>query len=191
MDTNGIRKEIYKSLPKEVMVDGELLAVRVEYADRARVNELLKETSVAVTIEFSTTERWEERSPPNNVLKAEVMDTGDIKYTKGERVKSIVTINVHTTNRTDQKYPPDKLIMAYIDRLLIWSIRDLGRMVERISKDKIKDIEYAHDGTAKRKYTVEIGYPIVYEEEIVTIDTVNATVNNHPMTWEIVESQSL
>lgn len=186
MIDDEIARLIFVSLPKKVMIDGTFHDVYIEYADRVVVTEKLQDYKIVVTIGYSTAETWLERTPTNRLIRIDT-EGGTIRRIQGERERCNLTIWVHAKDIGEDTVPASTLVNAYVRRLTAWSYRDLRTYVEVISKNKIGRLEHAEDEMKKREFSVTIGYPVFWEEEVDEIENIAGTINEIPTTWTNVE----
>jgi|Deesub1362A_J573_1020465.scaffolds.fasta_scaffold01163_10 hypothetical protein len=173
-----IKKQIFQSLPKSVVIDSTEFQAWVDYADRINVSEKLKDPNyhIVVTLRYFADRRDERHSPANQLFSKEVLDP-DIQYTKGERAVVTLSINVHA--KGDVGIPAADIVDAYLDQLLVWYLRDLPLIegIEVAGRSEINDLTYLADSkTPRRQLDVFIRYELSYKETITTIETVEYTV---------------
>lgn len=173
MLSSTIRKWIFQSLPKSVVVGSIEYQAWVDYADRINVAEKLKEYPIAVTLRYFADRRDNRNSPANRLLR-KVADQ-DIRYTKGERAVITLSINVHAAN--SPAIPAADIVDAYMTQLLTWYLRDLAEIegIEVAGRGEVRDLSYL-EGGVRRQLDIFIRYRIEYEETIPTIETVEKTL---------------
>lgn len=172
---SAIKKQIFQSIPKSVVVGSVEYKVWADYADRINVSDKLRDPNyhIVVTLRYFADRRDEKHSPANQLFKKEINE--DIQYTKGERAIVTLSINVHA--KGDVSILAADIIDAYIDQLLIWYLRDLPEIegIEVAGRSEINDLSYLEDGSVRRQLDILIRYRMNYQETVKTIETVEHT----------------
>ncbi|RLI76003.1 hypothetical protein DRP05_13740 [Archaeoglobales archaeon] len=175
---SDIKKQIFQSLPKSVVIGSTEFQAWIDYADRINVSEKLKDPDyhIVVTLRYFADKRDEKHSPINQLFKKEIVDP-DIKYTRGERAVITLSINVHA--KGDSNIPAADIVDAYMDQLLVWYLKDLPGIdnIEIAGRSEINDLSYLEDGLTRRQLDILIRYMIQYQETVITIETVEHTTD--------------
>jgi|Deesub1362B_J571_1020462.scaffolds.fasta_scaffold00525_23 hypothetical protein len=174
---SSLKKEIFKSLPKQVTIGNDTLSIYVDYADRVNVSEKLRSYPVVLTLHYFGDRRSDVESPLNDILEI-TSDGVDVIYTKGERERITLRINIHAKDhRGAEFHHRSDVVDAVVDELLLWYLKLNIPGIATRGRSEVAALDFlAGDGIARRRIDFYLAYTLSYQETVTTIETINYEV---------------
>ncbi|MDD1695100.1 MAG: hypothetical protein LUQ71_10290 [Methanoregula sp.] len=160
---------VFSSVPKSLTFNGVTYSVKIEYADRAEVSDLLAVNDIVTTFRYYGDHPDREATPSNRLWRVTSSGT-DIQNLRGEKRQVSLSINVHMAK--EDAVPVADIIDAYMSLIQVWSISGLADLVDVVECGDVSDLTYLENGIERRQVDITIRYFQGYTETVGTIGTV-------------------
>lgn len=183
-----LKTEIFKSIPKTVTMGTDNITVKAEYADKMVVPPADTEYPY-ITLAYFADTKDEGASSLNQVMDTELVDVGggnkDVKTTLGKRKRVTLSLHCHATDKTvgANKYHHNDIVDKMLSDLEIWAMKDLPAVLEaqgavQVAEQPIPRMNLIQgEATAHAVLDVIIRYPLTYQVQDTTIETIIQAVN--------------